>query len=490
MNRRRFLSLGMGIVAGAGIGVAANPSEPKAWTDDAPTEDGPAADAWARRNGSVNRAYDYLSFAMDAYQDGRTRRLVQSFTDSQQLGSTAFVYDNSLAILAYLERGRGDDVARAMLLGDSFLYAQTHDPTYADGRLRQAYWVGPFTLPFTSNDSYFVRTDGSVNLVGAPWFFQGSSVSDMSWAAIALARLFARTGKSPYLEGSLRLGQSIVDNAFDTAGLGGYSAGVDGNNNRLNLIKLTEHNLDVYGLFTNLLAPLTGDAKWTRRGRHALDFIALLWNAEGGFFYTGSSDGVTIDTAVVLEEVQAQGYLSLLDHRYDDALDWTKTNLIATDTPQSLNPNLTGNLRLSGVSFSNVSRHATERANPSDPLPDPDAVWFEGTAHMAAALLARRLRASQDLPTFGGDVATASEYSSQIILAQTELGQGQMVNGLAIPDKSGVVAASSVLNTGTGFSYYPNVHLAATSWYLIAASAGNPYRLFHFGVAQGGVRPG
>ena len=89
---------------------------------------------------------------------------------------------------------------------------------------------------------------------------------------------------------------------------------------------------------------------------------------------------------------------------------------------------------------------------------------------MAAALLARRLRASQDLPTFGGDVATASEYSSQIILAQTKLGQGQMVNGLAIPDESGVVAASSVLNTGTGFSYYPNVHLAATSWYLIAAS--------------------
>ncbi|MGC1341104.1 MAG: hypothetical protein WA854_02185 [Candidatus Binataceae bacterium] len=477
VNRRQFLSLGMGIVSAAGIGVVANPGESKAWADVALTEDGLASDARARRNGSVNRAYDYLSFAMDAYQDGRTQRLVQSFADSQQLGSTAFVYDNSLAILAYLERGKRDDVARAMLLGDSFLYAQAHDPTYTDGRVRQAYWVGPFTLPFTSNDSYFVRANGSVNLVGAPWFFQGSSVSDMSWVAIALARLYARTGKSPYLRGSLRLGQWIVNNAFDTAGLGGYSAGVDGNNNRLNLTKLTEHNIDVYGLFTNLLAPLTGDAEWTRLGQHALDFIALVWNAEGGFFYTGSSDGVTIDTDVVLEEVQAQGYLSLLDRRYDDALDWTKTNLIGTDTPQSLNPALTGNLRLSGVSFSNVSRHATERANPSDPLPDPDAVWFEGTAHMVAALLARRLRAREDLATFDGDVATASEYSGQIILAQTELGRGQVVNGLVIPDRSGVVAASSVLNTGTGFSYYPNVHLAATSWYLIAASAGNPYRL-------------
>ena len=168
-------------------------------------------------------------------------------------------------------------MARAMLLGDSFLYAQAHDPTYADGRVRQAYWVGPFTLPFTSNDSYFVRGDGSVNLVGAPWFFQGSSVSDMSWVAIALARLFARTGKSRYLDGSIRLGQWIVDNAFDTAGLGGYSFGVDGKNNRLNLMKLTEHNVDAYGLFINLLAPLTRDARvdaqWPARPRIHSAFV-------------------------------------------------------------------------------------------------------------------------------------------------------------------------------------------------------------------------
>src|SRR5258708_39428232 len=111
----------MGVVAAAGIGVSANPNEAKAWTDNAPTEDTPASNALRQRNGSVNRAYDYLSFAMDAYQQGQTPRLVQSFSDSQELGSTAFVYDNALTILAYLERGKSDDVARAMLLGDSFL---------------------------------------------------------------------------------------------------------------------------------------------------------------------------------------------------------------------------------------------------------------------------------------------------------------------------------------------------------------------------------
>lgn len=469
MNRRQFILLGTGIVAGTSIGVTGNPGGPMAWADDTFT-------VTSRKN-SVKRAYGYIAFAMDAYQQGQTPRLVQSFADSQGLGSTAFVYDNSLAILAFLERGKGDDIARARLLGDSFLYAQANDPTYSDGRVRQAYWVGPFALPHAQNDSYFVRADGKVNLVGAPWFFQGSSVSDMCWVGIALARLYARTRMDKYLEGALRLGQWIVDNAFDTVGLGGYSFGVDAMNKRLSQTKLTEHNVDVYGFFINLLAPLTGDANWTSRGQHALAFIERLWNADGGFFYTESNDGTTIDTSVVLEEVQSEAYLALLDDRFEAALDWTKTNLIATDTPQSLNSSLTGNLRLSGVTFSDVSRRATERANAGDPLPDPDAVWLEGTAHTAAALLARRRRRRHDLPTFDGDVKTAREYISQIMLAQSELGRNQTVNGLAIPDSSGVVAASSVLNTGTGFSFFPNVHLAATSWHLIATLKRNPYQL-------------
>jgi hypothetical protein len=96
---------------------------------------------------------------------------------------------------------------------------------------------------------------------------------------------------------------------------------------------------------------------------------------------------------------------------------------------------------------------------------------------MVAALLARRRGAGRDLPTFHGDVATAAEYLSQITLAQTELGRGQTFNRLVIPDGLGVVAASSVLNSGTGFSYFPVLHVGATSWYLIAAPGGNPYHL-------------
>ena len=477
MNRRQFLSLGAGILGGTTIGLTANPVASMAAADEGLAEDGAIFRPQAARRDSVNSAFGYLSFAMDAFQQGTTPRLLQSFADSQQLGSTGFVYDNSLAILAFLERGKRDDVARAMLLGDSFLYAQANDPTYSDGRVRQAYWVGPFTLSFTSNDFYFVRPDSKVNLVGAPWNFQGSSTSDMCWVGIALSQLYRRTRLAKYLDAAVKLGQWIVDNAFDTVGLGGYSFGVDAMNQRLNLSKQTEHNIDVYGFFHNLLAPLTRDAIWNSRAQHALDFIDLLWNPDGGFFYTRSNDGVTIDKSIVLEEVQSQGYLALLDDKYEAALDWTKTNVIATDTPQSLNSNLKGNLRVSGVTFSDLSRRATERSGTFDPLPDPDGVWFEGNGHMAAALLERRRRPRHDLPTFYGDLNTAWDYTNQTILAQTELGRNQTLNGLAIPENSGVVAGSSVLNTGTGFSYFPNVHLAGTAWHLIAMMGRNPYRL-------------
>lgn len=201
-----------------------------------------------------------------------------------------------------------------------------------------------------------------------------------------------------------------------------------------------------------------------------------MWNADGGYFYTGSNDGKTIDTTPVLEEVQSEGYLALLDRRYADALDWTKTNLVATDTPQSLHASFTGNLRLTGVSFSDVSRRATERAGASDPLPDPDAVWFTGTAQLAAALLARR-RVATDLPTFHGDVVTATEYLRHIALAQAELARGQHVGGVAIPDGMGVVPSSGILNTGFGFSYRPVLHVATTAWSLIAALGLDPFQL-------------
>jgi hypothetical protein len=104
-------------------------------------------------------------------------------------------------------------------------------------------------------------------------------------------------------------------------------------------------------------------------------------------------------------------------------------------------------------------------------------VWLEANGHLAAALLARKLPRNLDIDGFHGDLATARTLLDNTRVAQDNLGKGQTVGGMAIPDEQGIVAASSVLNTGLGYTFNPFRELGATTWYVIAGQAGNPFQL-------------
>ncbi|HWE61056.1 MAG TPA: Tat pathway signal sequence domain protein [Chloroflexota bacterium] len=422
---------------------------------------------------SLGKAYQFLDAMMDAYAQGTTLRLAQSYADQSGLQTTAYAYDNALQIIALLEsqpaamllRRQSQNLARARLLGDSLLYAQQHDPTYTDGRLRDAYFTNPFVLP-----------NGTVSLAGNPFYFTGSSVGNMAWAGLALVHLYAATAQQKYLDGARQLGRWIVLHAYTTQGLGGYIGGVDANDNPLTY-KSTEHNIDTYAFFT-LLAALTNDEvyiglsqSWSSLAQHALAFIHAMWDSTAGHFWTGSNpDGATINYYPIPEDVNTWSYLALRDPAYAASIDWATSNLAVTDTPQAFNSSLTGNQHFSGVTFSNASLQANPYVTPNSytPKPDPSGVWFEGTAHAADALLLRN--ASGD-----GDLATV--YLWNIQTAQAQLGQNQTVGGKALPNGYGVVSASSPLDTGFGFDYFPNLHIGATSWYLMAAQEINPYQI-------------
>jgi hypothetical protein len=413
---------------------------------------------------SFQRVYSFLDEMMDAYAQGATLRLAQSFSDQQGLLSTAFTYDNSQLIHAYLMRGRRDDIDRAKTIGDGLLYAQRNDPNFNDGRLRQAYFVDQ-----PDSNGVFIR------LALAPFFFIGSAVGDMAWAAIALAQLYWRTKELRYLEGALNLGNWIFDVTFDTRGAGGYNFGVDGGNNRL-LFKSTEHNIDAFALFS-LLARLTGSSVWTNRAQHARNFLAAMWNSDAGFFWTGTgTDGATINRDNIPADTQTWSFMALRDDLFATSIDWAKTNLATTDTPQTINSRLTGNIRINGSSYASLSMRALAPSSQFDPPPDPNGVWLEGTAHLAAALLDRKLGRGHDIDGFEGDDKTARILLDNIELAQERLGRAQTVGGTALTERQGVVAASSVVNTGFGFSFFPNLHLAASAWYLIAGQSGNPFQ--------------
>jgi len=492
-SRRKLFQVGAAAAAAAGVATlpGASLARPGQERDSSSLFPEGAAEKF---QASLQNAYAFLDTMMDAYAQGSTTRLSQSYADEIGLESTAFVYDNAVEIMARLIRGQGQDLFRAKTLGNGLLYAQQTDAA-ADGRVRQAYFVDHAD----ANGAFIVPS-------GFPFFFLGSATGDMAWTGMALAQLANRTRIAAYLDGAVRLGNWIFNNTFDTRGAGGYNFTLGSNQ-----VKSTEHNIDTFAFFT-MLARLTGDsATWTARAEHARIFVDAMFNAAGGFFFTGTgTDGATINQSNIPEDVQDWSLQAFLNADHASSIDFCKTNLAVTDTPQAYNSdlipalnnnNLTGNIRVSGVTFASQSMHPPLAENegaespcfiaPSDPFsnqPSPSAVWLEGTGHLAAALLSRRLPPDRDIDGFNGDVNTARTLLDNIRVAQKNLGKGQHVGGgqpfiglgkpaHAIPDGLGVIAATSELNTGFGFSYKRFLHVGATGWYAIAALAGNPFRL-------------
>jgi hypothetical protein len=411
---------------------------------------------------SINNAYLFLDQMMDAYVQGATVRLCQSYSDQIAGGtffSTAFVYDNALLVLAYLARGRASDIQRAKVIGNALLYAQQND-AMADGRFRQAYFAG---AP-DSNGVFVTR--------GLP-FFQGSAVGDVAWPGIALAQLYARTGVKSYLDGAVKAATFIETTTRDNANVppGGYFFG----NGQTN--KSTEHNIDIYALFT-MLAALTGHGSWLDGAQHARAFVEAMFDSPSGHFWTGTSDPTHIFFNNSPEDVQTWSFLAFQDPNFAVSLDWVKTNLATTDTTFAFNNGWGTNgglrLRVSGVTFASLSKLGTVLGDNSV---DADAVWLEGTGHLIAALLSRRLPAKEDIPSFHGDVNLAGFLMENVQVAQNSLGSGQTVNGQLLVVGQGLTASTSILNTGFGFNYFPLFHIGATSWYLMGAQAANPLRL-------------
>jgi hypothetical protein len=424
--------------------------------------------------GPVGRAYHYLDVVQDAYVKGGEPRLLQSYNNESGLMTTAFVYDNALATLAYLANPTVANVRRARLIGDALLWAQSHDETYADGRLRQAYAAGP--MLFYGGGPCFPglrRADGRAAFL-APFGFGGSSTGDMAWVALALAQLYVDTRITKYLDGAVALGHWIADRESPYRH-GGYHGGLRDDGVTAQKWASTEHNIDAYGLFA-LLAKLTRDRHWSIRAAVAGEFVRVMWNRADGHLWTGTlggdgEDPNLINVGNVPEDAQTWALLSIDDRNHREAVDWVTDNLWNTDGT------------VSGVTYSSQARLISGGTTPNN----RDAVWLEGNGHTALALLKRNGR---------GDPVLARRLLAQTALAQQSLGAGQTVGltadavdgrlsnpgeggtwtGTPLPARSGIVAATSALDTGFDFGYFPRQHVGATSWFLMAGQNFNPFR--------------
>ena len=464
ISRRKFFGFGLGAAA---VGVA-----PLSLTQRAHASPAHSAAALVDDDNdlfaSIGNAFAFQSMMMDAYASGSTVRLTQSYSDQSGLLSTAFTYDNAVSIHAYLLHDTHDSLTRAEILGQGLVYAQANNFPFSDGRFAQAYFVNQAS----SSGAY-------ITPAAFPFYFYTSAVGDQSWAGMALSQLFRRTGNSAYLTAALNVANWIVTNTYNTLGPGGYSFGT--NINQFNQSvpspngKSTEHNIDTYAFFT-MLDRLTdhGSANngrsWKDLAAHALNFVIAMYNAAGGYFYTGTlGDQISINLYPIPEDCQTWSYLALLNNHYSGTIDWALANLQATDTPSSRDSSLTGTESFTGMVFDTASFNT--------PAYDPNAVWLEGTSHTIAALTAREIAGAGGLTSRLHDLETTLKFVNTCGTAQAQLGAGQTVNGKAISLGQGLVASTSVMDTGFGYTYGPSKHIGATGWYLIATQRGNPFQL-------------
>lgn len=431
---------------------------------------GPATAASVVHHPAVRAGYRFLNAAMDVhYPAYGVLRLPQSYTDQAGLYGTAYTYDAAVTALAYLAEGSAASVDRARVIGESLRYAQEHDPGYRDGRLRQSYTVGPYERNGVVQPDGFVQPDGLVN-AGNVLDHSASYTGDQAWAGLALVAL-ARRGLNPaFLTAATRLGNWVATTCGTNQALGGYRAGVDRAGNTVSRTD-TAHNAVLVAFFGQLAAA-SGEDIWEERRTKAATFVHRLWQEDGGFYATGSDDGAIVARFPVTTVTQTSAFLALRGGPRPApgaALNYAVNELTVTDTVERRNSTLPPGATFTGLTYSDRSG----LVDPDLPIdagldrPDPDAVWLEGTAQLAVALLNRGN---------AGDLEAAHARLNMLAEAQYRLGRRETAGAKPLPNGEGIVAATSPLHTGVDDTgYYPHRHVGTTAWYLLAATGTNPF---------------
>lgn len=352
-----------------------------------------------------------------------------SDTIDKSVRSLAFVYDNALAMLAYIAKDSLEYWQRAELLGKSFIFAQDNDQDFTDGRIRNAYKSGDLmniqnqksTLPMISDEANY-----------------GTHTGNIAWAMIAMLAYYQNYNekfgvqKDEFFVSAQKMGEWIYDNCYDDSGPGGYTGGFEGYGHSKVLWKSIEHNIDVYDAYT-ILYRITGEQKWLDRAMHAKEFMEALYDPNCPCFLIGTSNLTAINRQPVVEDAQTWAIMALQDKKYFPIIDWSQEHFKTTCNG------------FTGIDFND----------------DLDGVWFEGTAHMAIACY------------MIGDNESYQFYLDELRKARTSPNLNGNGKGIVAACKDGV-------STGLNWDYNNRLHIGATAWYMFTELKWNPYTSDYF----------
>ncbi|WP_079545535.1 hypothetical protein [Bradyrhizobium lablabi] len=338
------------------------------------------------------------------------------------LASTAFVYDNALAVIALVACG---NVPSATIIGNALSLAARNDRSFPDGRIRNAYRAGPAgegapALPGWWDDKQKIWAEDPAQ--------DGTSTGNVAWAALALLTLHQATKQESFLADAEHLIDWVIANVSSGSGFRGGFHGYDPQQVPLTWIS-TEHNVDVYAAATWLFR-LTGEQKYADAASQARRFLDRAFDADH-FLLGTKPDGSLADSGMLALDVQLWPWMAVLDApaRWRSALNFAATHLAVKD----------------GFDFNG----------------DRDGLWVEGTAQ---ASLAYRI---------AGDPHRSAQLLTTLEAERTPSG---LLNATR---EARVSTGLSIDPTGTGkeadFFYFRRPHLGATAWVTLAALGWNPF---------------
>lgn len=370
----------------------------------------------------------FLEQQMDQFQTSgpryaQTYRIAKpSQADEHSVYYRADTYDSAVACIYFQERGK---LERARDLADGLVQAMNHDPR-GEGRIVAATRADRLIDPNNNYTTSVFVPDGGRRDVG-----------NMSWAGIALTRMYHRSKNHTYLHAAETIGQWILSNCAVGDDWKGFSGG-ETHWNIKEKWRSVEHNVDCVAFFDNLFQ-LTGKKEWETARENARTLVkACFFNNQ--YYITGTGLSMDHNKEVVPTDTQSWTSLAKIDPSTEER---SLQYMIDAMGAQS-----------AGFEGTKFARNGREIQN-------------EATAGAAMALWLAR----DKNPKFE---TTALKYlqslENQLTKATNSIGYGIV----ATP------ASEADTGPGLGWKYFNLLHVASTAWTGLALLAkdktsANPY---------------
>ncbi len=246
---------------------------------------------------------------------------IASEAQRERASDYAFLYDNALAAVVLSRAGAQ---THAQIIADAIVFAQTHDRSFSDGRLRNTYNSGD-----PESDSGRSIAAGKVT-IRIPGFWENgrwqedaytvsTSTGNMAWAILALcaaAKNAPEEKSAEYLEAAVRAADFVLTLKSEN---GGFTAGYEGWDDAQTKVSYqsTEHNIDLFCAFSALAEALSETEPERAAGyRDAADyakaFVFSMYDAKLHCFYTGTKgDGKSVSDGVIPLDTNSLAILAL-----------------------------------------------------------------------------------------------------------------------------------------------------------------------------------